>query len=180
MIRMEREFLVFTYKIPGSQSNSRVYVWRMMKEFGAVFLQQGVALLPDSDDLSVRLGALRKKVRSLGGISTLGKLHFSEEEDEKEIVAEFVKQVDEEYEEFTANCRKLVNEVKNEASSGEYNFSEITENEEEYKKFQRWYEKIGKKNYFQSERKALAADVLKEAKEELQKYSDEVFRRDSM
>lgn len=177
---MEREFLVFTYKIPGSQSNSRVYVWRMMKEFGAVFLQQGVALFPDVDTLSARLGALRKKVRSLGGISTLGKLHFSEEEDEKEIVAEFVKQVDEEYEEFIVNCRQLVNEVKNEALSGEYTFSEITENEEEYKKFQRWYEKIGKKNYFQSERKASAADVLKEAKEELQKYSDEVFRRDSM
>lgn len=177
---MEKEFLVFTYKIPGSQSNSRVYVWRMMKEFGAVFLQQGVALFPDVDTLSARLGTLRKKVRSLGGISTLGKLHFSQEEDEKEIIAEFVRQVDGEYEEFTANCKKLVDEVKNEVSSGEYNFSEITENEEEYKKFQRWYEKIGKKNYFQSERKALAADVLKEAKEELQKYSDEVFRRDSM
>ena len=177
---MEREFLVFTYKIPGSQSNSRVYVWRMMKEFGAVFLQQGVALLPDVDTLSARLGTLRKKVRSLGGISTVGKLHFSQEEDEKEIIAEFMKQVDTEYEEFTANCRKLVDEVKNEVSSGEYNFSEITENEEEYKKFQRWYEKIGKKNYFQSEQKALAAGVLKEAKEELQKYSDEVFRRDSI
>lgn len=177
---MAREFLVFSYKIPGSLSNSRIHVWRMMKEFGAVFLQQGVALLPDSEDLSIRLGALRKKVRSQGGISTLGKLCFSEEDDEREIIAEFVRQVDGEYEEFIKNCRELVSEVKNEASSGEYNFSEITENEEEYKKFQRWYEKIGKKNYFQSERKALAADVLKEAKEELQKYSDEVFRRDSM
>ncbi|MVB10713.1 hypothetical protein CAFE_14110 [Caprobacter fermentans] len=176
---MSREFLVFSYKLPGSRSNSRVYVWRAIKEFGAVFLQQGVVLLPYRDDLHTSLSALRKKVISFGGISTLGKLQFLEEDDEAEIVSEFTGQIDEEYREFIKNCQALIDELKHENSCGDYNFSEVTENEEEYKKFQRWYEKIGRKNYFQSQLKASAADVLKEAKKELQTYSEEVFKRDA-
>ncbi len=173
------EFLTFSYKISSDQSNHRVSVWRTIKEFGAVFLQQGVALLPYTDELYTSLVSLRKRIRSFGGISTLGKLQFLEKDDEREIIDEFTRQINNEYNEFIKNCQMLITELEKESSSGDFNFSEITENEEEYKKFQRWYEKIGRKNYFHSAMKASAASILKKAKEELQKYSDEVFRRDS-
>lgn len=175
---MSKEFLAFTYKIPSEPSKNRVYVWRMIKELGAVYLQQGVALLPYDENLYSTLINLREQVHSFGGKSTLGKLGFLEQEDEKEIIGEFTKQIDEEYGEFINNCQGLIDELEREISKGDFNFSEIMENEEDYRKYERWLEKIIKKDYFKSENQAHAIKILDQAKEKLQEYSDEVYRRD--
>ena len=175
---MSKEFLAFSYKIPSEPSKNRVYVWRMIKELGAVYLQQGVALLPYDESLYSILSNLREQVHSFGGKSTLGKLVFLEEEDEREIIGEFTKQIDEEYIEFINNCQVLIYELEHEFAEGDFNFSEITENEEEYKKYERWFEKITKKDYFKSEKQSDAVRIMNQAREKLQEYSDEVYRRD--
>lgn len=175
---MSKEFLAFTYKIPSEPSKNRVYVWRMIKELGAVYLQQGVALLPYDENLYSILINLREQVHSFGGKSTLAKLAFLEQEDEREIIEEFTKQIDEEYGEFINNCEGLIDELQCEILKGDFNFSEITENEEEYKKYERWFEKIIKKDYFKSEKQAHAIKIMSEAREKLQEYSEEVYRRD--
>lgn len=175
---MDKEFLTFTYKIPSEPSKNRVYVWRTIKELGAVYLQQGVALLPYNEELYSILNNLREQVNTLGGRSTLSKLNFLKEEDEEDIIAEFIKQIDEEYGEFIQNCEKQILELDHESLQGDFNFSEITEHEEEYKKFQRWFDKINKKNYFKSNKQLQAHEILEQSKNKLQEYSDEVYRRD--
>lgn len=175
---MGYEFLTFTYKIPSEPSKNRVYIWRLIKELGAVYLQQGVVLLPYNEDLYSVLLNLREQVNALGGKATLSKLSFLKEEDEREIIEEFLKQINAEYDEFIKNCQQLIEEILNEKAQGDFNFSEIIEHEEEYKKFQRWYENTAKKNYFKSEQQAKALEILKQAKLTLQEYSDEVYKRD--
>lgn len=175
---MSKEFLTFTYKIPSEPSKNRVYVWRSLKELGVVYLQQGVVLLPYDEKLSAILLNLREQVQTLGGKSTLGKLNFLKEEDEAEVVAEFIKQIDAEYGEFIRNCQSLIEEIDQERTHGDFDFSEIIEHEEEYKKFQRWYESITKKNYYKSAQQAHAIEILKKAKMKLQEYSNEVYQKD--
>ena len=175
---MSKEFLAFTYKIPSEPSKNRVYVWRMIKELGAVYLQQGVALLPYDKDLYLVLLNLREQVHTFKGKSTLSKLSFMQEEDEREIVDEFIKQIDGEYMEFIRNCQKSIDELEYENAQGDFDFSEITEGEQEYKKLKQWYDKITQRNYFKSEQQNHAAEILKKAKEKLQEYYDEVYRRD--
>ena len=34
------------YNVPVNPSKNRVYVWRKLKEFGASYFKQGVAILP--------------------------------------------------------------------------------------------------------------------------------------
>lgn len=175
---MSKEFLTFTYKIPSEPSKNRVYIWRMIKELGAVYLQQGVALLPYNQELYSILINLREQVQNLGGKSTLSRLNFLTEEDEEEIIDEFIKQIDEEYGDFIQNCQKQILELDHERLQGDFNFSEITEHEEEYKKFQRWFDKIKKKNYFESQKQQQAMEILEQSRKKLQEYSDEVYRRD--
>ncbi len=175
---MDKEFLTFTYKIPKEPSKNRVAVWRLIKELGAVYLQQGVVLLPYNEDLYSVLRNLREQVNAFGGRATLGIIRFLNEEDEKDIVAEFIKQIDEEYEEFIRNCQHFVDEIDTERTQGDFSFSEIIEHEEEYKKFQRWYETITKKSYFKSEQQVHAIEILKKAKLRLQDFSNEVYQRD--
>ncbi len=90
---------------------------------------------------------------------------------------EFKQQVNEEYNEFQENCQRLVYELDRETENGKFKFSELEENEEELKKLQRWYDKITKRDYFNSEGKDKAEEVFEKAKVRLQEYSDEVYKR---
>lgn len=174
---MSTNFLTFTYKIPSEPSKNRVYVWRIIKDLGGIYLQHGVALFPYQENLYEILQNLREEVNSLGGKSTLGQLNFINEEDEKNIILEFKQQVNEEYNEFQENCQRLIYELDRETENEKFKFSELEENEEELKKLQRWYDKITKRDYFNSEGKDKAEEVFEKAKVRLQEYSDEVYKR---
>lgn len=175
---MSMSFVTFTYKIPSEPSKNRVYIWRSIKELGAIYLQQGVAVLPYDEELCNILQKLRQQVNSFGGKSTLSKLDFLNEEDERETILEFKNQIDEEFNEFIENCQRLIYELDRETENGKFKFSEIQENEEELKKFQRWLDKISKRNYFKSENEKEANNMFEKAKIRLQEYSNEVCKRD--
>ncbi|AKN30879.1 chromate resistance protein ChrB [Clostridium carboxidivorans P7] len=177
---MSMKFLALTYKVPSNTSKNRVYIWRKIKDIGAVYLQQGVALLPYEERLFEILKDLREEVNNLGGKSTLSELNFISEDDEKCIISEFKKQIDEEYIEFEDNCQRLIYELDRETENGKFKFSELQENEEELKKFQRWYEKITSRDYFHSERKCSSKEMFEKAKARLQEYSHEVYKNDKV
>ncbi|HEX3078356.1 MAG TPA: Chromate resistance protein ChrB [Lachnospiraceae bacterium] len=175
---MSMEFLIFTYKIASEPSKNRVYIWRTLKELGVVYIQQGVVLLPDKQELYSLLISLREQIHTWGGKSSLGKMNFLQPEDERDLVEEFKSQIDKEYLEFIENCNRFVNELDLDREQGEFNFSEITENEEEYKKYKRWYQKIEKRDYFMSELKAQASELLEIANRKMLEFSEEVYKRE--
>ena len=171
------KFFAFTYKIPSEPSKNRVYIWRSIKELGAVYLQHGVALLPYEERLRNTLQNLREQVNSLGGRSTISEINFLNEEDEKEIILEFKKQIDEEFNELKENCKRLIYELDRETENGKFEFSELQENEEELKKFQRWFDKITKRNYFNTENEEKSKEMIEKSKIRLQEYSNEVYKK---
>lgn len=175
---MSIKFLAFTYKIPSEPSKNRVYIWRTIKDLGAVYLQQGVALLPYEENLCNILKKLREEVNNLGGKSTLSELTFINEEDEEKIIAEFHEQINEEYNEFEDNCQRLIYELDRETEIGKFKFSELQESEEDLKKFQRWYSKILNRDYFNSENKDKSKEMFEKARIRLEEYSHEVYKKD--
>lgn len=169
---MNREFLVFSYKVPSEPSRDRVYVWRTLKNLGAVYMQQGVALLPAQPALRAALLALKKHVVVAGGKSSIGNLHFLDEADEQATVDEFAAQIGEEYGEFIRNCRLLIDEMDNETLEGDARFSELMESEESYRKFKRWHARIVKRDYFGSSLRRDADEILQAAELALKTFSD--------
>lgn len=175
---MSINFLQFTYKIPSEPSKNRVHIWRALKELGAIYLQQGVTLLPYDEKLERILKDLREEVNSLGGKSTLSKLSFLNQADEDDIILEFKEQIDKEYTEFENNCERFIYEINREIKNNNFQFSELEENEEELKKMERWYNKICKREYFQLQNENKAKKMLEELKFKLQEYSHEVCKVD--
>lgn len=175
---MSINFLEFTYKIPSEPSKNRVHIWRALKELGAIYLQQGVTLLPHDEKLEIILKDLREEVNSLGGKSTLSKLSFLNQADEDDIILEFKEQVDKEYTEFQNNCERFIYEINREIENNNFQFSELEENEEELKKMERWYNKICKRVYFQSQNENKAKEMLGKLKFKLQEYSHKVCKVD--
>ena len=97
-------WLALSYNVPINPSKVRVYVWRKLKEFGAEYLRQGVALLPNTAQNFQQLSALAKRIRELGGEASLLELRFSDPADELAMTARFRQQTREEYTQLLADC----------------------------------------------------------------------------
>lgn len=176
--RTNTKWLAFSYKMPSEPSKSRVYIWRAMKELGAAYLQQGVALLPHNENTVVVFQKLYTEVAELGGEATLSELSFINENDERKLLAEFERLRNEEYKELSHHCEKLVYEINREVEKGIFCFTELEEFEEELCKIKRWLNKISARDYFNVKSKTETQEKIEQTKKRLQEYSDEVYTRD--
>src|SRR5438105_5385573 len=78
----ERRWLLLAYKVPRKPSASRVYVWRKLKRLGAVAIQDGVWVLPDTPRAKEQFQWLAAEIAELDGEATLweGNLAFKAQE----------------------------------------------------------------------------------------------------
>ncbi|CAA9461558.1 MAG: hypothetical protein AVDCRST_MAG02-3047 [uncultured Rubrobacteraceae bacterium] len=64
-------WLILIYHLPREPSRHRVAVWRKLKALGALYLQDGVAALPEDAFTREQLEWLQLRVREAGGEATL-------------------------------------------------------------------------------------------------------------
>lgn len=64
-------WLILVYHLPREPSRHRVAVWRKLKTLGALYLQDGVAALPEDAVTREQLEWLQLRVREAGGEATL-------------------------------------------------------------------------------------------------------------
>src|SRR5439155_24807629 len=78
----ERRWLLLAYKVPRKPSASRVYVWRKLKRLGAIAIQDGVWVLPDTPRTKEQFQWLAAEIAELDGDATLweGNLAFKSQE----------------------------------------------------------------------------------------------------
>lgn len=65
------KWLLMTYKIPREPTAGRVYVWRKMKQLGAVAVQDAVWVLPVTARTQEQFQWLASEIAELGGEATL-------------------------------------------------------------------------------------------------------------
>ena len=58
-------WLLLIYRVPQDPPARRTYVWRQLKQLGAVYLQQAAAILPESAVVQTTLQALATASRLL-------------------------------------------------------------------------------------------------------------------
>lgn len=178
---MPIEFLSFSYKVPSEPSKNRVYIWRALKNLGAIYLQQGVALLPNREDILVKLNKLDSLVKeSFEGKSTLSKLQFINEVDENDIISEFTNQSLDEYDEFIKNCKHLIYEIDIEINMENFNFSELEEVEGNLKKLKLWLKKIKNRDYFNTPNSKDAELFLDEVETKINLFASLVYKKENI
>ena len=64
-------WLILIYHLPREPSRHRVAVWRKLKTLGALYLQDGAAVLPENTITREQLEWLQVRVREAGGEATL-------------------------------------------------------------------------------------------------------------
>lgn len=172
---MAKTFLGLGYKLSGGAATTRIYVWRALKDAGAVAFQQGMFLLPRSDGSLSLFENLRQIVGEAGGTTNLVEVTFVHDEDETALIGEFRKLRDEEYAELAENCTRMIEELDRETGANNYAYPELEEAEHELQKLTRWAEKIGERDCFQAEGRQNAREQLDRARERLDAYATAVY-----
>ena len=82
-------WLLLTYKVPPEPASKRIALWRRLKGMGAVYLQNGVCLLPKTDDHVRRLKMLENDIGEMGGDAVLLETVALDRAQEDKVLARF-------------------------------------------------------------------------------------------
>jgi hypothetical protein len=175
-----RRWLLLIYRIKAESSGRRTYVWRQLRQLGAVYLQQAAAVLPDRPELRAELDRLGQRIRSAGGEASLLETVSPSPAWEEELVARFNAARDAEYEEILDSVESFEDEIRREAAKERFRFAELEEGEADWEKLQRWFARLGERDFFGAAGRASAEDALARGRVLLDGFTKEVYRAEGL
>jgi hypothetical protein len=168
-------WLLLTYKVPPEPTAKRITLWRRLKAMGAIYLQNGVCLLPKTDDHVRRLKMLENDVSEMGGDSVILETVAPDRVQEEKVVARFKADRDEQYREFLGRCSDFEAEIAKEIAINKFTYAELEEEDTDLKKLQGWLEKIRKLDFYGATLAEEAAERLRACEALLDSYAQRVF-----
>ena len=165
------------YKVPPNPSTLRIGIWKRIKELGALPLQQSIYIVPNRPELRQSLDKVKAEILECGGECKLLEVTSFEEDQQSEIIEEFRRLRDQEYEEIIEGCQTLMNEAERKSKAGKFAFAEIEETERRLQKLKQWFDAVVERDFFVS---ALQVDVsnLMKMIDTFISFSHEVLSRD--
>ena len=147
-------WVLLVYRIPREPSRHRVAVWRRLKDLGALYLQDGVAVLPEDAVTREQLEWLQLRVREAGGEATLWEARPGTLAEEGELVGTFRASREEAYRAIIAQAHRLGR--KAEMGGGVL--------AEQFCKPERAFRAGRRRDYFRSPLRVEATEALKAAR----------------
>ncbi|MFT3760963.1 Chromate resistance protein ChrB [Thauera sp.] len=170
-----QNWLLLTYKVPAEPAKKRIALWRKLKGMGAIYLQNGVCLLPKTDDHTRRLKIIENEINEMAGESVLLETIALDKAQEDKVVTRFKADRDEEYVEFIDKCADFEAEIAKETAAKHFTYAELEENDVDLKKLQTWLEKIRKLDFYVGTRATEAAERLAQCEALLDAYAQRVY-----
>jgi len=170
-----QNWLLLTYKVPPEPAKKRVALWRRLKSMGGVYLQNGVCLLPNTDDHARRLKMLENDISEMGGNSVILETVALDRGQENKVIARFKADRDEEYKEFLDKCNDFEAEIAKETAANHFTYAELEENDVDLKKLSSWLEKIRRLDFYGANLAAESQQRLDACEALLDAYAQRVF-----
>ncbi|MDE2365593.1 MAG: chromate resistance protein ChrB [Betaproteobacteria bacterium] len=170
-------WLLLTYKVPPEPARRRIAIWRKLKGMGAVYLQNGVCMLPLTDEHVRRVKVIENEITSMGGEAILLETTGLDRAEEEKILARFQAERDEAYAEVISRCNDFEAELARESAAGKFTYAEVEENEEDLLKLQTWIGKIVKLDFTGASLRAEAEARVVRCETLLDAYARQVFER---
>jgi hypothetical protein len=142
---------------------------------GAVYLQNGVCLLPKTDDHVRQLKMVENDIAEMNGESVILETVALDRTQEDRVLVRFKEDRDEQYREFISKCADFDVEIAKETAANHFTYAELEENDVDLKKLQDWLEKIKKLDFYHADLAAEADERLRACEALLDAYSRRVF-----
>jgi len=152
--------MVLIYTVPSQPTRKRAYVWRELKRLGAVYLRDGVALLPHRQDLEPRLREVDDRIREYEGTSyLLLSIDFPSGSDDT-LVQAFQHERRQEYRELHHAGVRFLRDVLADVDADDFGFPDVDKLDSELARLHRWYEQIQARDYFGAPGSDITRDIL--------------------
>ncbi|MDW6022540.1 Chromate resistance protein ChrB [Mesorhizobium sp. BAC0120] len=168
-------WLLLTYKVPPEPAAKRIALWRRLKAMGAIYLQNGVCLLPKTDDHMRRLKMLENDISQMGGEAVILETVALDRSQEEKVITRFKVDRDEQYREFLGRCADFENEIAKEIAINKFTYAELEEEDTDLKKLQGWLAKIKKLDFYGATLADEATQRLHACEALLDSYAQRVF-----
>jgi Protein ChrB, N-terminal len=169
-------FVLLVYRVPARPSANRVYVWRMLKKIGAVYLQQSVCVFPQNARITRELRPILAKIGESGGEFHLLPLRGLDPDERRKLVAQFVEQAARHYGEIVENCEvDFTKEIEFETFRKNYTYEEAEEIRSEYEKIVAWFERVRERDWFGAPNRSEAERWLTRCARMLEEFEAKVY-----
>jgi Protein ChrB, N-terminal len=171
-----RRFLELVYHMPSKPTAGRVAVWRSLKKAGAVYLQDSVCVVPETDALRAELLHVLGRIDQGGGSYHLLPLGELPAEEEAKLVGLFVDQTAKHYAEIVENCEvNFVKEIEFENFRENFTYEEAEEIRMEFEKICTWFDRVQERDWFDAPNAEQARDWLRRCETLLEEFEAKVF-----
>jgi len=168
-------WLLLGYSLPTEPSRYRVSVWRRLRKLGAIHLNEGFWVLPNSPAMRAELDGVIREVQSYNGTPCAFTSSDFDSQQSERLRAKFLEARDEEYRELQGQYDKFVLHVDHARSTHRFTFAEVEELEEEITKLERWLTEVSDRDTFGSPQQAVTAASLRQGRELLQRFTEETY-----
>jgi Protein ChrB, N-terminal len=171
-------FMLLVYRMPAQPTANRVYVWRMLKKLGAVYLQQSAAAFPQDRQIRRELEPVLIRISDSGGDYHLLPVRQLPGSELEKLTARFVDQTTRHYAEIIENCEvNFAKEIEFETFRRNFTYEEAEEIRSEYEKIVDWFARVERRDWFGAPNHDETLGWLHRSRELLDEFEGRVFRR---
>jgi hypothetical protein len=153
-------------------------LWRRLRAAGASGLQNGVWVLPYSEEQQKLAEDLQAYVEQQGGSSQIFVATPANPTTEARVLELFKADRAQEYYEFKEQCQVFLTEIAKEIEHENYSYAEFEENEQNFTKLVGWLAKIKQRDFMGGEQSAEADVLLENCRTALLEFADLVYREE--
>lgn len=153
-------WLLLIYTLPPEPTRKRAFVWRLLKKLGAVYLRDGICVLPDQAETRAGLREVADKVHEFGGQASLAEGARLDDATADSVRQRAFEARQAEYAALVEAGASLVAHIRREARHRELADSEMRVLAGDLVKLQRWRDQIRARDFFSGEGAADAERVL--------------------
>lgn len=156
-------WVVVSVSTAGAPASLRVLVWRRLRSWGALYLQQSVCMLPAQRRVLTDLTRLVSRVTEQGGTARVVAVQVTDPVAEAGLINELNAARDVEYTDLVDRLPAFHTELEQETARGRATYAEVEESEADLHRYQAWLGKITARDYFHAPAGATAHAAVQAA-----------------
>jgi hypothetical protein len=166
-------WLLLVYTIPAQPPGPRAAVWRELKRIGAVYLRDGVAVLPEREETRAMFEALVARIQASAGQATLVSAARLDPERHAAVLTQACADRATEYAAIAGEATRFLDHIESERTHWYFTAAERSLLATDLAKLRHWLDQIRARDYFDTGEMIAAGDLLDRCAQTLATLSDE-------
>jgi hypothetical protein len=162
--------MLLIYSLPSQPSKKRAYVWRELKKRGALYLRDGVAILPLRPDVERHLEEMVRRIEDYEGSADLILSPRFWINRDQTLRLRFTEERSAEYRELYHACTRFLRDVLHEVDADDFGFPDVNNLESELARLHRWQEQIAERDYFGASGADRVTEILEKCRRAFENF----------